>query len=49
VYREDGSKLADADRRASAEVLHAISVRPLAAPARPQMSAHTAVCAAAAR
>jgi hypothetical protein len=38
VYWEDGSKLSDADRRGCAEVLHTISVRPLPAPPRPQLS-----------
>lgn len=38
VHWEDGTPLSDVDRQACANVLHAISVRPLPPPTRPQLS-----------
>lgn len=46
MHGEDGALLPDADRQACAEVLHAISVRPLPPPARPQLSRRRSTAAA---
>lgn len=42
VFRDDGTRLSDQEREDCARVLHTLSVRPLPAPARPNLSSRPA-------